>query len=274
MNPLEFFDQKPVFSFQEFKRYAISQGTKNKNTQKEMLAYHLKKKNIIRIRRGLFASVPLSSRHSADSYAVDPYLIAGRISKDSVLAYHTALDLHGVSYSLFNRIIFLSKQKIRPFTFQQTEFISLPFPDSLIRKKKSDVETMTLDRQGLNIKVTSLERTVVDILDRPDYAGGWEEIWQSTNHISILDVDIMIKYALLLENATTIAKLGFFLEQHKDQFNIDDKSLLVLEKKKPNNVHYLERSKRESGKYIKRWNLIVPDQIIKRAWEEPMNDAI
>jgi predicted transcriptional regulator of viral defense system len=274
MNPLEFFDQKPVFSHEEFKRYAIAQGTKNKNTQKEMLAYHLKKKNIIRIRRGLFASVPLSSRHSANSYLIDPYLIAGRINKNSILAYHTALDLHGVSHSLVNRIIFLSKEKIRPFTFQKTEFISLPFPIPLIRKKKNNIETITIDRQGLDIKVTSLERTIVDILDRPDYAGGWEEIWQSANHISILNVDKMIKYALLLENATTIAKLGFFLEQHKEQFNIDEKALLTLQKKKPNGIHYLERSKRESGKYIKRWNLIVPEQIIKRAWEEPMNDAI
>lgn len=274
MNPLEFFDQKPVFTHEEFKRYAISEGTKNKNTHKEILAYHLKKKNIIRIRRGFFASIPLSSRSSADSYVIDPYLIAGRISKDAILAYHTALDLHGVSYSLFNRIIFLSKQKVRPFIFQGSEFISVPFSAPLIRKKKNDMETITMDRQGLNIKVTTLERSVVDILDRPEYAGGWEEIWQSADHISILNVDKMIKYALSLEDAKIVAKVGFFLEQHKDRFNIDETALLTLQKKKPSCVHYLERSKRETGKYIKRWNLIVPDQIIKRAWEEPMNDAI
>lgn len=41
---------------------------------------------------------------------------------------------------------------------------------------------------------------------------------------------------------------------------------------KPNSVHYLERSKRESGVLMKRWNLVIPDSIIKQSWEEPMNE--
>ncbi len=43
---------------------------------------------------------------------------------------------------------------------------------------------------------------------------------------------------------------------------------------KPNSVHYLERSKRESGKLVKRWNLVIPKAIINRAWEEPINEHV
>ena len=189
MNPLEFFDQHPVFTHEEFKQFAISKGTANANTQKEMLAYHLKKQNIIRIRRGLFASIPISLRSTAESYSVDPYLIAGRISKDAVLSYHTAFDFHGVSHSLFYQFTFMSQQNIRAFTFQQVRFIRLPFPKTLIKQNKTDAEVVTVDRQGLDIKVTTIERTIVDALDCPEYAGGWEEIWQSVGHISILNFD-------------------------------------------------------------------------------------
>lgn len=274
MNILKFFAQNPVFTHEEFKQYIISQGTINPNTQKEILAYHLKKQSIFRIRRGLFASIPLSSSGTTESYSVDPYLIAGRISNDSVLAYHTAFDFYGVSYSLYQQIIFMSQQKIRPFTFQQTKFICLPFPKTLIKKNKTNMEIITVDRQGLNIKVTSLERTLVDALDRPDYAGGWEEIWRSAEHIPILNFDKIIEYAISLDNATTIAKLGFFLEQHKEQFNVDEKVLTLLQERKPSSIHYLVRTKRESGKLIRRWNLIVPAHIIERAWEEPTNDLV
>ncbi|MDR3490771.1 MAG: transcriptional regulator [Gammaproteobacteria bacterium] len=274
MNPLVFFGQQPVFTHEEFKQYALSQGTKNENTLREMLAYHLKRKNILRIRRGLFASIPLPSRDSAEFYPIDPYLIAGRISSDAVLAYHTAFDFHGISYSLSHQITFMSQQQIRPFTFQQTKFICLSFPKALIKENNTDFETITVDREGLNIKVTSLERTLVDTLDRPEHAGGWEEIWRSAEHIPILNFDKVIEYAILLNNATTIAKLGFFLEQHKEQFKIDENMLALLQAKKPSSIHYLERTKRESGKLISQWNLVVPNHIIERAWEEPSNDLI
>jgi len=270
----EFLDKFPIFTHEEFKQYAVLNGTTNLNTQREILAYHLKEKNIIRIRRGLFACIPISSRSNANSFSVDPYLIAGRISEDAILAYHTAFDFYGLSHSIFNQYIFLTQHKIRRFTFQQAGFIGLPFPLALVKKNNVNTLVETHDRDGLIIRVTSLERTIVDVLDRPEYAGGWEEIWRSAEHIPILNFDKVIQYAVLIENATTVAKLGFFLEQHKKQFNVDEKLLNLLETKKPRGIHYLDRNKRESGKLIRRWNLVVPTQIIDRTWEEPNNDLV
>ena len=43
----------------------------------------------------------------------------------------------------------------------------------------------TLDRQGLPIRVTGLERTLVDVLDRPALAGGWEEAWRSWEGVAV-----------------------------------------------------------------------------------------
>lgn len=272
MSILEFFDQHPVFTHDEYKQFLISHGTVNSNTQREILSYHLKKQNVVRIRRGLFASIPISSRNAAESFSIDPYLICGKITNDAVLAYHTAFDFYGISYSLYHQFTFMSQHKIRPFSFQQMKFTCMSFPKALIEKNKTDFDVITADRQGLTIKVTSLERSIVDALDRPDYAGGWEEIWRSAAHIPILNLDKVFDYATLLDNATTFAKLGFFLEQNKNNFKVEDSLLNAIENKKPNSVHYLERSKRESGKLIKRWNLVVPDSVITQSWEEPLNE--
>ena len=84
----------------------------------------------------------------------------------------------------------------------------------------------------------------------------------------------MVEYAFILQNATTIAKLGFFLEQHKELFSVDEHTLNALQEKITTRIHYLERSKRQSGKLIKRWNLVVPNSIIERAWEEPNDDSV
>ncbi len=43
----------------------------------------------------------------------------------------------------------------------------------------------------------------MDVLDRPDLGGGWEEIWRSLEMVEFFDLDVVIKYTLLLENAPT-----------------------------------------------------------------------
>ncbi len=268
-----FFERYPVFTHDEYRQFLLSQGTTNPNTQRELLAHHLKKRHIMRIRRGFFASVPTSFRDAIENFPVDPYLVAGRITQDAVIAYHSAFEFHGVSYSLHHQYLYLSDQLIRPFKFNEADFICLPFPRSLSRQQAVQFEAISADRQGLNIKVTSLERTLVDVLDRPNYGGGWEEIWKTAAHIPILNLDKVIHYVNLLNNATTIAKLGFFLEYFKEYFGVDEHCLKVLEARKPRGIHYLERGKRESGKLLKRWNLVVPSYILNHSWDEPNEDV-
>ena len=272
MNSATFFEQHPVFTQKEYRQFLLSHGTTNPNTQRELLAYHLKKQHIMRVRRGFFATIPSAFRNNMEDFPVDPYLLAGRIVQDAVIAYHSAFDFHGVSYSLHHQYLYMSENPIRPFEFNESKIICLPFPKVLSEQEATSFEVVLAERQGLNIKVTSLERTLVDVLDRPNYGGGWEEIWRTVEHISILNMDKVIKYTDLLKNATTIAKLGFFLEQFKEQFSVDEHILKYLESKKPSGTHYLERNKRESGKWLQRWNLIVPNYILERSWEEPNED--
>ena len=136
---------------------------------------------------------------------------------------------------------------IRPFTFNQVDFIRLPFPHSLSVQQATQFE---VDRQGLNIKIMSLEGTLVNVLDRPNHSVSWEEIWKTSDHIPVLNLDKVIEYANLLNNATTIAELVFFLEYFKQPFYVDEGCLKTLGTKKPNGLHYLERSKRKPGKLL------------------------
>jgi len=34
------------------------------------------------------------------------------------------------------------------------------------------------ERSGQSLRVATLERTLVDVLDRPELSGSWEEIWR------------------------------------------------------------------------------------------------
>lgn len=263
-----FFAVHPVFTFDEFFAYLekLSPNYKH-NTAKSLLTYHKKTGRILQIRRGLFATVPITQHYT--NFQVNPFLIAGRIADDVILGYHTAMELHGIAYSVFNNFYFMTHKQVRQFEFQENTFKAIKFPKPLLTTGKENFATTIINREGLDIKATTIERTLVDSLQNPEYAGSWEEIWSSFSMVTVLQLAQVIEYTLLLNNATTTAKVGFFLEQHQKQFKVTDEHLKKLAKKAPTHKHYLERNKRIPGKLIKKWNLIVPEKILKQQWEEP-----
>ena len=78
----------------------------------------------------------------------------------------------------------------------------------------------------------------------------------------------MIEYTLLLQNATTAAKVGFFLEQHRESLMVEEKYLKPLRNACPKQPHYMDRNKRKAGRFMPGWNLIVPQEVFERTWAE------
>ena len=157
--------------------------------------------------------------------------------------------------------------KAKPLNFRNSLYQPVVQPIALRSKKLTSWGIETHDRLGIDIQVTSLERTLVDVLDRPDLSGGWEEIWRSLEVISYLKFSAILEYVALLKNAGTAAKVGFFLQQHKDQLSISDSDLDKLRKYKPLKPQRMQRSAKEQV-LVKDWNLYIPKEVIERSWEE------
>lgn len=266
-----FFAQHTVFTFEEIVSF-LSQTEKAKpSTIYNLLAYHQKQGHIVRIRRGLYHSVPKGI--AATSCPIDAFLVASRMAIDAVIGYRTALDLFGKLHSIQNEFLYLSnKQEKRPYIFKDVIYRKVSIPLPLTKLKKEQFGVISLDRLGQKILVTSLERTLVDVLDRPNLCGSWEEIWRSLESIEYLNIDRVLEYALLLGNATTVAKVGFYLEMHRKELLIPDEVLEKLYEHRPKNPHYLEREQQAPQKMISKWNIIVPLSLLNRQWEEPNED--
>ncbi|SHK07388.1 Transcriptional regulator, predicted component of viral defense system [Desulfatibacillum alkenivorans DSM 16219] len=261
-----FFARHPVFTLEEFDDYLASSSSFNPKNRNAILAYYRKQGRLIAVRRGLHAVIPLGM--TPDSAPVDPFLLAGKMTNDAVLAYHTALEFHGSAYSATNRFVYLSEKQSVPLHFRGYEFRCTPAPKALIDKAQESFGVETAERMGVSLHVTSLERTLVDILDRPNLGGSWEEIWRSLELVEYFNLDTVVEYALLLKNATTAAKVGFFLEQHRDALMVEEKHLQSLKKEQPVQPHYLDRKNRKNGVLVKNWNIMVPKEIIHQVWDE------
>jgi predicted transcriptional regulator of viral defense system len=266
MKPTNFFARHPVFRFEEFRDAHRSDGKRSPETTRSVLKQHVAAGNLINVRRGIYARVP--GGVDAASFRVDPYLVASRLAKDAVIAYHGALQLLGRAHSQSQRLTYLSARRGKPFTFQDTEFIPVLVPVALRELPDHGGGLREERRHGLTVTVTGFERTLVDVLDNPEHGGGWEEIWRSLESIEFVDLDWVVEYALSLRSALTNARVGFYLEQHKDELLVEDRHLDALAAHSPAQPHYFERRRRKGGKLISRWNLIVPEHILTRSWGE------
>ena len=261
-----FLNQHPVFTGKEFSRHLSSRGKVELRTQEAILAYYRKTERIVDIRRGLYAVVPFGSDPS--SYQVDPFLVAAKLARDAMLSHHTALEFHGRAYSAHEQFIYSASRPLSPFIFQSHMFRGVKFPQALQRTGKEYFGVITEDRSGIDIRITNLERTMVDTLSRPDLCGGWEEIWRSLESVEFFDLEKVVEYVLLLCNATTAAKVGFFLDQHREYLMVEEQHLEKLRKNLPKQPHYIDRSIRKSGRFVPEWNLMVPEKVLERSWSE------
>ena len=262
----DFLAQHAVFTVDELDRFLSNPGPGNPNTRSSLLAYHRKRGRILRVRRALYATVPWGMDPA--TMTVDPYLVAAKMTADAVLAYHTALEFHGRAYSVHWKLTYVSASKSLPLSFQSHEFRGAPVPPPLLARGQEMFGVARHNRSGVGLRVTNHERTLVDTLDRPDLTGSWEEIWRSLESVEFFDLDQVIAYTRMLENATTAAKVGFFLEQHREPLMVGQAHLDALRKLCPRQPHYLTRGRPKGCKWVKDWNLMVPDAILNRSWGE------
>lgn len=262
----DFFAKYPVFTHEGLVEFLSNHGSTNVKTRESILSHYIKTGRLLRVRRGLYLAVPQGL--TPEKCPIDPYLLASKLAPDSVLAYHTSLELQGKAYSVYREFVYLTRSRSRLFSFQGQNYRGVAFPKRLRDKGQESFGVISVERLGLDLQVTSLERSLVDILDRPALGGTWEEIWRSLELVEFFDLDKVVEYAMLLGNSTTVAKVGFFLEQFKDTLMPNEDHLERLRSLIPVQPHYMDPHGRKDGRLIKGWNLVVPLEILERRWEQ------
>jgi predicted transcriptional regulator of viral defense system len=266
MKPKDFFNQHPVFTGQEYAQFLKQKKHSGERAQEALLSYHIKAGKLIRIRKGLFGVIPEGA--SAESYSFDPYLIAAKLDNEGVISYHSALAFYGKTYSVPHQFTIAGVKRQINFAFRENNFRLVLFPHSLRKKKQEYFGIKEITRRNCLLRVTSFERTLVDMLDRPELSISWEEIWRSLESVEYFDVDKIVEYALLLHKATTTALVGFYLEQHQHELKVKEFHLNQLLKYSLKQPYYIDRKNKAGNKFNKRWNLMIPIDLIEQSWKE------
>jgi predicted transcriptional regulator of viral defense system len=264
MRSLEFFETHPVFLHAEYLAARATRG-RSVRTSNNLLAQHLAAGRLVRVRRGLYATVPRGV--DPDRATVDPYLVCSHAADDAVVAYHAALQFFGKAHSVWRRFHYLTRNRARPFVFRGLEFVAVQAPTAVRSQAEWGGGVVAVEHAGGLVRVRTLEHTLVDLLDVPARGGGWEEIWRSLEMVEYFDLEAVVAYALALGSALTVARVGFCLEQHRESWMVEETHLDALRAHAPGQPRYLD-STRQPGRLVSGWNLIVPEYVLHRGWEE------
>lgn len=175
------------------------------------LAYLAARGWLVRIRRGLYATVPLDAVDPADWYE-DPWVIASKVFSPSFyIGGWTACEYWDLTEQLFRDTVVITTRKLRR---RGIEIQGFPYHVKRAAEYKI-FGTQTVWRDQTRVKVSDPTRTVVDVLDAPYIGGGIRHV------VEVLETylrgehrrdTLLIRYVRRLGNRTVFKRLGYLLE--------------------------------------------------------------
>lgn len=220
------------------------------------------------LRRGLYLRV--DGVNDGGRSTVDVYSVAAGLASDAVLSYHTALELHGLAQSAFQRLFVGTASRVRELRFEGMDLV--PVRPRAGYSADAFVGTVVMERPDGEVRATTVERTVLDVLDRPELAGGVEEVWRSLDAVPALDYEVLRSLLQRVVRPVLAARLGFLLEVMRKRCLVPEKLLNELERSRPRGPVYLDRRRR--GRLQPRWNLVVPRDLVPGNSEPADEDQV
>lgn len=207
---------------------------------------------LARIRRGLFAPVPLEATAPAE-WRADPWLVAARVFDPCYIGGWSACEHWGLTEQLFRDVLVVTAQP------QRTSKVQLQGADFHVvaRQPAALFGTRGVWRGRERVDVSDPSRTVVDILDDPPIGGGIRhvadivaEYFRSEHR----NDDRLTAYIERFGNRTVFKRLGYLVEALR--LDAPDLVTVCLERKSAG-ISALDPSISAKGKITKRWNLRV-----------------
>ena len=211
----------------------------------------VKNKQIKKIRNGLYVSLDQEG-----AIGVTKFEIASKISKNSFVCYHSALEFYGIANQVFSDMVIGSSSRFNSFEFDGIEF------SCKISKNYEQVNY----NENEKVRVTSLERTIIDCIDNIDLAGGIDEILSALEQIKILDEKKLLEVLKSYNHVLLYQKVGYILEQFKNELMISDGFFKECQKKLTNQIKYFLQDDYKNIEYNRTWRLMAPKDIKVRMY--------
>ena len=233
----------------------------NRSAANSLAQSYLKKGYIQSVRRGLYVAVNLADGEPA----VSPYRIASKITQSACVSRHAAFAYHGCANQVSNRVEVSSAIPFAPFEFSGTEFVYL--------STRLERDILGIVEQPDGVRVTDMERTVLDNIGDFEKIMGLEELLRCLEMVPMLREDKLLAYLKALDKQVLYQKTGCLLEQLRAQWGLTDDFFAQCAANIGKSKRYLYMpTDMNDMEYNRTWQLIVPKNLMS-ATAEGVDDA-
>jgi len=174
------------------------------------------------------------------------FVIANYLSKNSAIAYWSALNHYGLTEQIPNTI-FVQTDKLK----RSKKVLNVDYKFIKVHPKK--ITGITTEGQGsYQFRITDIEKTIIDCFDLPQYSGGFAELVRAFYNAR-LNKKKLIDYAIAVDNVSIFKRISYLSELFEMKgFKTFQKETGKRLKRK---YTYLSQFSEKTGKYLSRWKL-------------------
>jgi hypothetical protein len=190
-SPAVFISQRAAFRSDELVAWYRESGRGDAKQAHRLLEYHVRAGRLHQVKRGVYSN----------AHRFDPIVIASCLAPDAIIAYASALALHGLTDE-DNRVCFLTDSRATSLLFSETLF-------QPVRVRHHHADMVTLGREGTDVAVTSLVQTFVDCAERLEFAPPLHLLVRAFAQAKKLDLEAVADCARQRGSPLLMSRLAF-----------------------------------------------------------------
>jgi predicted transcriptional regulator of viral defense system len=242
INLLDELSKKKAFTIEDAEQISHA----NKDVLKVILSRLEKKGWIERIEKGKYIIIPLGAEKG--KYTLHEFVLGSYLVDPCIISYWSALNYYGFTEQI-PRTVFIQTTSRKKH--QEVTIFGIPY--KIIRIKEEKIfGTKKEWFEETKISLTNREKTIIDCLDKPQYAGGIIEVAKALRSEEY-DKKTLVKYAKKINNTGVIRRLGYIC----DFLQIS----IHLPEIKTRNYLKLDPILPESNELNAKWNLIINEEL-------------
>lgn len=237
----------PVFTINEVEK--LAGNTKTAYSQLDRL---MKKGLIKKVRKNIYSAVnPVTSQIVATRYQ-----IACAVTDTAYISHHSAFEYYGLVNQVFYEVYVSSETKFNTFEYDHVtyKYVASRMQEGIVEAKNTT-----------GVRITDLERTVIDSIRDYNKIGGFEELLNCLEGIHYLDEAKLLRYLVVYNTQGLYQRGGYILQQYQKEMQLSYAFFDYCKEKIVKSRRYLLNDSNEGSTYNSEWKLMVPEGLFEIA---------